>query len=264
MRWLSPPAVPTLSKGDVHLWLTRFSDLGRVGPPAGATLAPDEEARARRLAFPDLRRRFVLGRYFLRAVLGWYLGMPARQVALACNAYGKPHLLGDDHNWLRFNLAHSGDLMVLAVTQHREVGVDVERRRPIEHADYVARTYFTSGERRALAAVCLPAHWDAFFALWTSKEAYGKARGTGLASPFEGFDSVMCEDSRELLPQSWHHHGASGTYHLRRFIPDHDYWGALALQTYADADVLDREIVGYRFRGLRDHPYQAIGTRLIR
>jgi hypothetical protein len=38
----------------------------------------------------------------------------------------------------------------------------------------------------------------------------------------------------------------------------------LALQTYADADVLDREIVGYRFRGLRDHPYQAIGTRLIR
>lgn len=251
MPWLPAPEAPALPEGAVHLWRARFSELRCMAFSSGATLSPDETARAQRFAFDDLRRRFVLGRGFLRAVLGRYLVWPAHQVALAYTPSGKPYLPARDHTWLRFNLAHAGDLLLLAVTRDREIGVDVEPRRPIAHTDHAARIYFSPGERRALAASPDAARLDAFLSLWTSKEAYGKAKGTGLASfsgaSSDGFDYVVRVGERELLPWAWDHAGDSSTYYLRRFVPDRDYWGAFALQADVAAPSSDLEIVGYQF-----------------
>ena len=63
-----------------------------------------------------------------------------------------------------------------------EIGVDIERLRPLSDMDALAERVFSAAERAALAAVPPDRRVEAFFAGWTRKEAYIKARGEGIAA----------------------------------------------------------------------------------
>jgi 4'-phosphopantetheinyl transferase len=177
----SVAAWPALPPGEVHVWRVDLD----LAPPRvaalAATLAADERARACRYRLDRQRDRWVVARGALRAILGGYLGADPAGLRLAADPTGKPHLDTEDGPApLRFNLAHADALALVAVGWRREVGVDVERERP-EHADVaVAHRVFATDEARALAAMPAALRCRAFFALWTAREAYGKAVGRGL------------------------------------------------------------------------------------
>jgi 4'-phosphopantetheinyl transferase len=82
---------------------------------------------------------------------------------------------------LHFNLAHSGELALLALTRAGEVGVDVERIRPMPDALELAARFFSPREVAALQTVPPDDANAAFFRLWTRKEAWLKATGEGIA-----------------------------------------------------------------------------------
>lgn len=65
----------------------------------------------------------------LHRVLAVYLGEDPARIRLETGAHGKPRL-ADPQGQLRFNLSHSGELALVAVSGEVEVGVDVERMRP--------------------------------------------------------------------------------------------------------------------------------------
>jgi len=136
---------------EVDLWRV---DLDAPGINAGA-LSAGERARAARFLREEPRRRWQAGRAALRAVLGGYLGIAPAAVELELGHRGKP-ALADPEASLRFNLSHSGELALIALTRGREVGIDVER----------------IGERP-----------PSFYAEWTRREALGKCFGGGLAEP---------------------------------------------------------------------------------
>lgn len=92
----------------------------------------------------------------LRKVLARYLDEDPSEIELREGTHGKP-ALADLSSPLRFNLSHSGDLALVAVTQGREVGVDIQKIKP----------------RRDLA----------FYKAWTRREAIVKCAGTGLLAP---------------------------------------------------------------------------------
>ena len=81
---------------------------------------------------------------------------------------------------LRFNLSHSGDLLLVAVARGRAVGVDLEPVRELSHREAVERRVFSADERRALSAVPPERRLEAFFNGWTRKEALAKAMGDGM------------------------------------------------------------------------------------
>jgi 4'-phosphopantetheinyl transferase len=114
----------------------------------------------------------------LETVLALYLGVEQTSLTLARTPLGKPELPGAP---LRFNLAHSGDVALVAVTQARDVGVDVETRR--EDADRWSLVHhaLTSRERRRVESMPRARRADAFLSIWTRKEALLKAAGVGLA-----------------------------------------------------------------------------------
>jgi len=89
---------------------------------------------------------------------------------------GKPEVAGD----LRFSVSHSAGLALYAVVRGRETGVDVERLRPVSHADRIAQQWFCEEERRTYLAGRTAAPELAFFGMWTRREAYLKAVGIGL------------------------------------------------------------------------------------
>jgi 4'-phosphopantetheinyl transferase len=167
----------------VHVWRVRLDGLENHRVEA---LSEDERERAERLALPEDRRRFVAGRAVLRAILADALDLPPPQdgspagagLVFGYAAAGKPYLVDDRQ--LRFNLSHSGAFCVIAVTRSGDVGIDVERLRPVGDPQGIARRAFTEAERAALLG-CPPADREAlFYRIWTRKEALLKAMGLGL------------------------------------------------------------------------------------
>ena len=162
-----------MSPSTVEVWV---APLDVDAPPLVACLSARERRRAARFRTARDARRFAAAHGWLRHVLGAVLGLSPGDVRLADGA-GKPHLAGG--RGPRFNLSYSGEVALVAVSLH-EVGVDVERvDRP--GALEAAAVACTPSEQAALDRLSAPERAAAFLRLWTMKEAYLKARGTGLA-----------------------------------------------------------------------------------
>lgn len=145
-------------------------------------LAADEQERAAR-RLPGVRRRAVVSRGRLRQLLGRLLEMSPQAVPLATNPHGKPVLTGTHARSLAFNLSHSGDEGLIAVTRQGQVGIDLEVGKPTQDAAWarmMAGTIFAPQELDRWHA--LPEHRAAAAILdaWVAKEAIFKAAGTGI------------------------------------------------------------------------------------
>jgi len=155
------------------------------------TLSSDEHERAARFHFPRDRARFIASRAFLRSVLARYLAIDPAMVAFDYDAYRKPLLRGGSPTDLRFNLAHSGEMTLVAVAHGVDVGVDVEVPRDLPDRQQIAARFFSRPEAEGIAALPEELRDQAFFACWTRKEAYLKAVGLGLSGPLDGFDVTV-------------------------------------------------------------------------
>lgn len=147
-----------------------------------AFLVADETARADALKSQAAQRRFRAGRGLLRDILAGYLGLDPRDVPLATGAHGKPGLSGAGAE-LRFNLAHSGDRLLLAIATGREVGVDIEQIGSDRPLEAMARLVFSPGEQAELAGLSPSAREQAFCRGWVRKEACLKGCGRGFSLP---------------------------------------------------------------------------------
>jgi 4'-phosphopantetheinyl transferase len=162
----------------VHLWVDTPDEREAVGEVS--LLGPQERARAERYHFDLDRRRFVSRRVFARRVLASYLDVAPEEVGLAASPLGKPLLLQEPD--LHFSLSHSEGTVAVAVSWKRLVGVDIERVRPIPDALDLANGLFSTRETRRIRSTPERSRSSAFLAIWTRKEAYLKAIGTGLSS----------------------------------------------------------------------------------
>jgi 4'-phosphopantetheinyl transferase len=157
-------------------------------------LSADESARADRFYFPEHRDRFTVGRGVMRSILAAYIGMPADEIQFAYNQFGKPSLITPGSSDLRFNVSHSGDLALLAVTRACELGVDVEALRDVFDADRIAARFFDAPENETYQTLPADCRTEGFFVRWTLKEAYIKARGKGLSIPLHSFTICSIPD----------------------------------------------------------------------
>lgn len=181
LLWAEAPAELGLRPAETHvlaLDLDRVTDLAS----ARSLLSREEKARAAR-CYNDLHRnRFIAGRSFLRTVLGKYLGIKPGSILFTYGPNGKPELGAiAAESGLRFNLAHSENLALLALTTRAEVGTDIERVRPVPEAAELVRRFFSSRETAQFGELLPEQQSPAFFNLWTRKEALLKATGEGIA-----------------------------------------------------------------------------------
>jgi len=163
---------------EIHLWI---GDLDQPSPRL-PILSQKEEVRAQQFLKPQDARRFRVAHSFVREILGRYVKQPPDKLEFEFNAAGKPFLQEEVGGAPRtfFNLAHSDRYALLAVSRDQEVGVDIEVEREFVDLPGMARQIMSCAEWTSFR--CLPpeAAHDAFFDLWTRKEALLKAAGTGL------------------------------------------------------------------------------------
>jgi 4'-phosphopantetheinyl transferase len=241
-RWpsCSPGASLDLAAGDVHVWSASLDDPPVPADALWASLSDQERRRAGRWRFERDRRRAVASRGLLRWLLASYLDVEPGAVALRSGARGKPALLVGgagrpaavslaDRPRLRFSVAHSEGLVLYALAGDVELGVDVERVRPVPAALAIAAAYFAPGELAALRAADAATRPRAFMLCWTRREACLKAAGVGLSrrpDGVEGDPGAGTEADRASLSRGM---STAAGWRIHRLEPAEGFVAALAL-----------------------------------
>lgn len=139
-------------------------------------LNEEERDRAESFRFEVHRNRYIRSRGRLREVLSQHLDVSPKDVPLVIDELGKPHLTEGD---IHFNLSHSEDLAVVAVSRLPWIGVDVERFCRKVDIDALGNRCFRESEIERMQSFCGEEKVRAFFWTWTAKEARMKATGEG-------------------------------------------------------------------------------------
>src|SRR5690606_34634310 len=162
----------------LDIWLTC---LGPSCETAQADFVSDEElAQAQKFSHPPARKRYLQVRTEVRRCLALYTGLQPQELLFEREAGGKPVLVNAPQP-LSFNLSHCGDYLALAVGAVRRVGVDLERLSGQRSWRAIAERYFHREEVTQLLALPEAERRPGFYRWWTLKEAFFKARGTGIA-----------------------------------------------------------------------------------
>lgn len=195
-HWQRVATPPNLGPDDIHLWQYSLQAPENQITTLRSFLSREEIARADRLLRPGDRLRFIVGRARLRQLLSDYLDIKPNLLALRTLPQGKPVLAEAE---LSFNLSHSGELALLAVARTLALGVDLERVRPELDWKPLANRYFSKGEQQALQALQPEQQTEAFFSIWTRKEAWLKAVGSGFQLPFDRIEVSAPPEPAALL-----------------------------------------------------------------
>ena len=215
-NWPAGPEQPRLLPGEIHIWRAPLTNAARFAA-AEAVISRDESLKAGRFAFAPDRDRFIAAHGALRMVLADYLAADPCDLEFQIGSSGKPALV-QTFTDLRFNLSHSGDLALIAVTRGRDVGVDVELVQEDIAFEQIVEHYFDPAEAWSLRTAPPAARVARFFDLWTRKEACLKAEGSSLGGnprldrfrvrnlcPAQGYaGAIACEgEDWELACWDW-------------------------------------------------------------
>jgi 4'-phosphopantetheinyl transferase len=228
--WDPLPDPPSkLSFNAVDVWRAGLDPPEPALSQLRSNLASDELARADRFVFERDRRRYTAAHGILRAILGRYLGTDPAALVFQTEAAGKPKLAPARHGRsLQFNLSHSRDLALVAVTAGCDIGVDLEWVTDTVEVEQVASVVFSPAEIAVLGRLTLPQKREAFFTGWTRKEAIVKALGAGLGYPVQELTVSMAPDEPVRLIHADDAAIDSSLWTLEALFPAPGYVGAVA------------------------------------
>lgn len=180
---------------NIDLYFLPLHSVSRCIPHIEDILATEEIKKVQRYINPDIQARAIATRMALRLVLSKYSNISPKEWVFTTTKNGKPHLCFEQYHLtnIEFNLSHSGDWLLIGVTQFDGVesclfGVDIERSRPKTDIYPILNNYFSPHETSALLAIVDEASQrQRFFDLWALKESYIKATGLGLAQSLKSF-----------------------------------------------------------------------------
>jgi 4'-phosphopantetheinyl transferase len=240
IRWPAPPLDWPLalcqaqstgpSAIEIHVWAATLDVAPAALAAYSATLCPAELERAARFRVERDRNRFVAGRGLLRAILSRYLQTGPRQIEFAYGARGKPSLgkafVG---NGLEFNLAHSHNLALLAVTNAGQIGVDVERIGSNADTRQLVAHFFSARESAAFDSLPKDLKPVTFFNVWTRKEAWLKATGEGIGHLLNQMEVLFPPDTPARLLSLPGDARTAGKWDLYDLSPAPGFAAALAI-----------------------------------
>jgi 4'-phosphopantetheinyl transferase len=230
-----PRGVESLpGEGEVHVWRVSLSPEETRSSAFESELSEDERERGGRFHFHSDAEKFIAAHGALRMILGAYAGLRPRDLMFSRSVFGKPSLIHGEESrtGLRFNMADSGEVALVAVSTDREVGVDIERMKGGADLSRAALRCFCDAEIELFRAAPEERREDIFYTFWSRKEAYIKARGEGMSLVLRDIDVSVAP---ALLDRRWM---------LEDLSVDPGYRGAV---------VLDGNISRVRYRSLLPH-----------
>lgn len=220
-----------LGGDEIHLWMSfeRPADepaLTRLT----SILQPGECARLDAAHSAETRMRMLAARAMQRTVLASYAAdIEPASLRFVNGEFGKPALAPEfDSLGLHFNVTHTEGLVAIAVSRHRDIGLDAENVNARTTALRLARRYFTAEEARNLEALPLARQPLRFYSLWTLKESWMKATGRGVGAGLDNA-SFSLDDEHQVQGLSFAAYDASD-WRFWQYTPSKEHVMALALR----------------------------------
>jgi len=235
-NWVPASAGESPLTDVVQIWRLQLPLEDLLAGRLAAHLTVEESDRAARFLRETDRCRFLAGRGGLRALLAAQLGVSPGEVRLAQSVRGKPVLAENLTPRIDFNVAHSGQVVLIAVSLGAEVGVDVEATRPLPDALGLAERFFVPSEAAVLTALPEAERPAVFRRLWTRKESVLKAAGTGLEAGLATFEVSSGTEAtvRSVAGDSQ----AAAHWTLCEFQPAPQHLGCVAVRRHGARFVL--------------------------
>ena len=213
----------TLAAGEVHVWRAplaggEWADVG--------VLSDDERQRARQFRRDADRSAFVAARSLLRELLSRYLRTAPREIRFAYSSTNKPSVANATRP-LEFSVSHAGDFAMFAFVLDAAVGIDVERVRPLDELDAVARASMSASEQTELSTA--DDRLRTFYRLWTRREALAKGLGDGLPALLDGSPRGVLDVDEYLASRT------ARSWTIESFEPAEGFVASLAVEGEAPA-----------------------------
>jgi 4'-phosphopantetheinyl transferase len=180
LHWndVSLHSFPPLCADELHLWWLPLNLEHTKLKSALHLLSDIQRDKYHRRATAQLKQNYLAGRYYLLNLLGAYTQQAPNEVMLSYSRLNKPSL-SDSSLAVEFNFTDSKGYGVFAFSRGRSVGVDIECRAREINFKAIADRRFTEQE---LAFVYQDGSLNKqrCLAIWTRKEAFGKATGLGI------------------------------------------------------------------------------------
>lgn len=227
--WEVSPDSYSARKDYLHIWKV---DLGQFPYDENdlSVLSDKEYMRVSRIIDPHKQKQLHAAHLALRYILSQYLGVLPGLIKFQYSQFGKPYLdMGSDKPSIFFNLSHSAECMLLALTSESHVGIDLEQILPVSSTDRIIQNYFSSDDVDFYQRRPQDDKNTAFFYLWTLKEAYGKALGSGISgTPKRAFSK---KDNFKILQN-----GQFSAFHQNdcwfySFIPEDKFIATVAVKS---------------------------------
>jgi 4'-phosphopantetheinyl transferase len=220
-----------LDQCDVQLVFSSLQADASLLHVLSGTLSSDERGQANRFVSIEHRDAYVVARGLLRLILSSALGCKPELVPIVYGQHGKPAI--DGRADLTFNLSHSGNIVVYALSRRRQLGVDVEYVRPIQDLEDIARRFFCPAEYEQLLHISPEHKLRAFYNCWTRKEAFVKATGEGASHPLDAFQVTLLPGEPARFVSIDGRPGEHTRWSLHDISPSETYVSALAIDTQA-------------------------------
>jgi 4'-phosphopantetheinyl transferase len=228
-NWLAPPNAILPQGQEVHVWRANLAAEPDLLAQFFATLSPEERDRADRFQFPEHRDAFVAAHGILKEILGRAVAQEPSSLAFSADRFGKPCFArGSQFAHIHFNLSHSGGRALYAISQVGDLGVDLEKIRPLPDMLALATRVFSPREAQLFFSLPAPIQPAAFFTCWTRKEAYLKASGEGFGIEPSSFEVTFAPGAPAAVVGEEH-----AAWSLRELAPAPGYVGAVAVNARA-------------------------------
>lgn len=181
---------------EVHIWLAQpdITDNNAALSEFWNIMSRQERERENRFYHHSDRIIHRIARGLTRNVLSMYAPVPPNAWIFTETTNGKPEISQPaEYNRLKFNISHTAGLVACAVTRERQIGVDVESPAREVDVEKIAKRFFAPEEFIELLGLPPAKRKERFFAYWTLKESYVKAKGTGLSLSTSRFAFALRE-----------------------------------------------------------------------
>ncbi len=212
-----------IQTGELHIWRYTVNEQDYIAEQTNPILSVEETEKSKRFVREEHTINYVCNHRFVRNVLAVYLNILPSEIKFSITDLGKPFI---ENSNLFFNVSHSKNQALLAISKDGEVGVDIEYMKDLQDA-ITFSNYSFSDEEKAMIFKNKEIDKDVLFTFWTFKEAYIKATGTGLSVDIS---KINLSDfyGNEV------HKFRNDTWTLKRLQADEGYKAAFAIAKQID------------------------------
>lgn len=236
-QWYSQSAlsyannIANLAENEVHVWLNYLNVHEARIKHLYPLLSDAEKERSERFKFYKHRKAFIASHGFMHTVLGYYINTPANEIKFSHTKLGKPALIENQNpDLIQFNLSHSNNIAMLAVCKQHALGIDVEYAKRKTEWNGISKRFFTPNEQQQLFKLNKDEQKNAFFQIWTRKEAHMKVTGMGLSLSPTNFEVSVPPTAATFTGYTKNKKNIDKTHMQDIFLPDmfKDYYACLS------------------------------------